>query len=82
MYGPADIGEVPGDAPPLFAAMAIDDQYASAKDGGLLTAWARGGRPVEAHFHESGGHGFSSGAVREKYFAEPRRERPLRLRPG
>jgi acetyl esterase/lipase len=70
IYGPADIGDVPTDAPPLFAAMAMDDQYASAKNGGLLTAWARAGRPVEAHFHESGGHGFSSEAVRKKYFAE------------
>lgn len=70
MYGPADIGEVPSDAPPLFAAMAMNDQYASANNGGLLTEWARAGRPVEAHFHESGGHGFSSDAVREKYFAE------------
>lgn len=70
IYGPADVGEVPNDAPPLFAAMAMDDQYASAKNGGLLTAWARAGRPVEAHFHENGGHGFSSEAVREKYFAE------------
>jgi dienelactone hydrolase len=70
MYGPADIGEVPSDAPPLFAAMAMDDQYASANNGGLLTEWARAGRPVEAHFHETGRHGFSNEAVREKYFAE------------
>jgi acetyl esterase/lipase len=70
IYGPADIGDVPSDAPPLFAAMAMDDPYASANNGGLLTEWARAGRPVEAHFHESGGHGFSSEAVRQKYFAE------------
>jgi hypothetical protein len=36
----------------------------------LLVAWARAGRPVEAHFHESGAHGFTSAAIREKYFAE------------
>lgn len=70
IYGPAEIGEVPKGAPPLFAAMAMDDQYASAINGGLLTAWARAGRPVEAHFHESGGHGFTSEAIRKKYFAE------------
>lgn len=70
MYGPVDVGPVPATAPPLFAASALDDQFVKVRNGGLLESWTRAGRPVEAHFYEKGGHGFTAGTAAKMWFDE------------
>lgn len=69
-YGPAEVGEVPAYAPPLFSASSVDDPLFSPASGGLLAAWAKAKRPVEAHFYERGGHGFGKGTTGDKWFDE------------
>ena len=58
----ANMGAVdaPPDAPPLFAAIAIDDPFFT-DDTGLVDAWRSAGRPAAYHAYESGGHGFGLG---------------------
>lgn len=63
IYGPMSTVAVAADAPPLFAALAIDDPLFSRADYGLIDAWHRAGRPVELHLYETGGHGFGMGKV-------------------
>lgn len=60
IYPPMHAQPVPTDAPPMFLALALDDRLMANGDYGLLTAWQRAGRPVEAHFYERGDHGFGS----------------------
>ena len=48
---------VPGDAPPLFLAVAVDDPLLPGSIQ-AMEAWREAGRPVEAHFYGRGGHGF------------------------
>jgi acetyl esterase/lipase len=57
IYGTGCKQPVPGDAPPLFIAVASDDPLI---DGSLETyaAWRQIARPVEAHLFSRGGHGF------------------------
>ena len=51
---------VPADAPPMFLAVALDDQlFAKGKSLGLIEAWRQAGRPLEVHLYEKGNHGFS-----------------------
>jgi acetyl esterase/lipase len=69
-YGPTEVGAVPAYAPPLFSASAIDDPLFSPTSGGLLAAWTKAKRPVEAHFYERGGHGFAKGTTGDKWFDE------------
>ncbi|WP_162233391.1 alpha/beta hydrolase [Sphingomonas sp. Leaf38] len=45
-------------APPLFVAVANDDELFSKQGYGLPDSWRRAGRPVELHVYEHGGHGF------------------------
>jgi len=59
IYGPLVKVEVPPQAPPLFAAMAIDDPLFT--EYSLIDAWHQAGRPVELHLYQSGGHGFGLG---------------------
>jgi acetyl esterase/lipase len=58
IYGPTGARSVPGDAPPLFLALAADDPLFAHGDFGLIGAWQKAGRPVELHFFGQGGHGF------------------------
>jgi acetyl esterase/lipase len=58
IYGPMGERPVPGDAPPLFVALAADDPLFAHGDFGLVSAWQKSGRPVELHFFGKGGHGF------------------------
>lgn len=58
IYGPLSTRAVPADAPPMFTAMAMDDPIFGRSDLSFITAYRAAGRPVEAHFYESGGHGF------------------------
>jgi acetyl esterase/lipase len=69
-YGPADVGEAPTYAPPLFSASSVDDPLFTPRSGGLLATWLKVKRPVEAHFYERGGHGFGKGTTGEKWFDE------------
>lgn len=62
IYGPMDKVEVPANAPPMFAALAMDDGLFSRGDFGIATAWRDAKRPVELHVYQSGGHGFGLGA--------------------
>jgi acetyl esterase/lipase len=64
IYGPMTAREVPLDAPPLFAAIAMDDPFfAKGRTLGLIDSWSAAGRPVEAHLYDHGGHGFAAGAT-------------------
>jgi acetyl esterase/lipase len=51
---------VPADAPPLFMALANDDDDALVVEPGLAlySAWRTAGHPVELHIYAQGGHGF------------------------
>jgi dienelactone hydrolase len=69
-YGPTEVGDVPAYASPLFSASSVDDPLFSPASGGLLAAWAKAKRPVEAHYYERGGHGFGKGTTGDKWFDE------------
>jgi acetyl esterase/lipase len=50
---------VPADAPPLFIALANDDELVGVDSSvELYRAWRAAGRPVELHIYAQGGHGF------------------------
>jgi acetyl esterase/lipase len=52
---------VPADAPPMFLALATDDQIGERIVGTAVRvyeAWRQAGRPVELHAYATGGHGF------------------------
>jgi len=49
---------VPTDAPPLFLALASDDNMAVNSSLPLYSAWHAAQRPVELHVFAEGGHGF------------------------
>jgi acetyl esterase/lipase len=53
--GPA---HVPAEAPPLFLALASDDDLAAGASVPLYSAWRVAGRPAELHIFSKGGHGF------------------------
>lgn len=51
--------QAPSDAPPLFAAVAYDDNVRMTSTfTGLLEAWKKANRPAEGHMFADGGHGF------------------------
>ena len=59
-YGPMPPQPVPADAPPAFFAIALDDPvFGVGRSLGLIDAWRKAGRPVEAHLYMKGGHGFA-----------------------
>jgi acetyl esterase/lipase len=59
IYGPVWEGvTVPPGAPPLFVALAYDDEVAAGSSVTLYSAWKAAGRPVELHIYSQGGHGF------------------------
>lgn len=62
IYGPMEKIEVPADAPPMFAALSMDDALFGGSDFGIVRAWHAAGRPVELHVYETGNHGFGLGA--------------------
>ena len=49
---------VAADAPPLFIAVADDDQMFSASSAKLYLEWKAAKRPAELHIYAKGGHGF------------------------
>ena len=62
IYGPMAPVAVPKGAPPLFAALAIDDPLMAQGGFGLVTAWRDAGHAAELHVFDSGSHGFGLGA--------------------
>jgi acetyl esterase/lipase len=48
----------PADAPPVFIAVAADDEVAAEPCLRLYKAWRAAGRPAELHIYAQGGHGF------------------------
>lgn len=61
IYPSMDPMPVADDAPPLFVAIAGDDQLFGLQGYGLAEGWRRAGRSVELHVYEQGGHGFGMG---------------------
>lgn len=61
IYGPMNAVEVPADAPPMFAALAMDDTLFSRGGYEIVGAWRDAKRPVELHIYQTGGHGFGLG---------------------
>jgi acetyl esterase/lipase len=61
VYGPMASVAVPADAPPMFAAIAMDDGLFAKQGFGIVEAWRQMGRPVELHAYERGDHGFGAG---------------------
>lgn len=63
IYGAMDLTEVPATAPPMFAAIAIDDATVPNAGFPIVEAWRKAKRPVELHAYQSGGHGFAQGGA-------------------
>jgi acetyl esterase/lipase len=61
VYPPMKPVAVPADAPPMFAAIAVDDEMFGRQGFDLIVSWHKAGRPVELHAYERGGHGFGLG---------------------
>lgn len=61
IYGPQAAVTVPADAPPMFAAIALDDPLFPSMGFPIVEAWHKAKRPVELHAYGKGGHGFSLG---------------------
>jgi acetyl esterase/lipase len=61
IYGPMAAVPVPADAPPMFAALAMDDPLFGNGDFGIVSAWKAAQRPVELHVYAGGSHGFGLG---------------------
>lgn len=61
VYGAMDPVEVPETAPPMFAAIAMDDTTVPNIGFPVVEAWRKAGRPVELHAYQTGGHGFATG---------------------
>lgn len=61
IYGPMARIDVAPDAPPMFAALAMDDMLFGKQGFGIVEAWHEAKRPVELHVYQSGNHGFGMG---------------------
>lgn len=61
IYGPQATIEVPATAPPMFDAIALDDNIFPWQGFPIVQAWRKAKRPVEVHGYERGGHGFATG---------------------
>ncbi len=61
VYGDMASQAVPAGAPPMFAAIAFNDNLYPAGNLALAQDWHRAGRKVELHVYQSGGHGFGLG---------------------
>jgi hypothetical protein len=60
-YWPADMSAPPANAPPMFAALAMNDPAFGGRGFAAVDAWNKAGRPVELHAYQNGGHGFGLG---------------------
>lgn len=64
VYGAMDPVEATSTAPPMFAAIAMDDTTVPSAGFPVVEAWRRARRPVELHAYQAGGHGFAQGGPR------------------
>jgi acetyl esterase/lipase len=72
IYGRTPAVDPPGDAPPLFVAVAADDPLFGEGSWGLIDSWRASGLPIEFHYYDSGGHAFGmkqQGAPSDLWFA-------------
>ncbi|MDQ2076933.1 alpha/beta hydrolase [Marinimicrobium sp. ABcell2] len=60
IYGGMNRVDVPKNAPPMFAVIAVDD-FLFTGDFGLLKSWYEADIPFEFHLYQNGGHGFGLG---------------------
>lgn len=61
IYGTMTPQAVPPKAPPMFAAIALDDGLYGHQGFGIVQAWQQAKIPVELHAYERGDHGFGMG---------------------
>lgn len=61
IYGPQTAVAVPADAPPMFDAIAMDDQLFPTMGFAVAEGWRAARRPVEIHGYQKGYHGFGLG---------------------
>jgi acetyl esterase/lipase len=61
IYGAMFALDVPADAPPMFAALAMNDGLLKNQGLGIAEAWRKAGRPIELHVYERGDHGYGTG---------------------
>jgi len=61
IYGPMVAVKVAAGAPPMFAALAMDDPLFGKQGFGIVEAWKKAGVPVELHAYQRGDHGFGIG---------------------
>jgi acetyl esterase/lipase len=61
IYGAMLPVAVPASAPPMFAALALNDALYGKQGFGIVEAWQKTGHPVELHAYERGDHGFGTG---------------------
>ncbi len=61
IYGPMLRIDVPTGAPPMFAALALDDPLFGRQGFGIVEGWREAHRPVELHAYQMGSHGFGMG---------------------
>lgn len=61
VFGAMDAAAVPPTAPPMFAAIAIDDTTVPNVGFQVVESWRAARRPVELHAYGLGGHGFNGG---------------------
>ncbi len=60
IYGGMGKVKVPKNAPPMFAAIAVDDFLFNGEIG-VIKSWYDANIPVEFHLYQNGGHGFGLG---------------------
>jgi acetyl esterase/lipase len=61
IYGPMLRVVVPAQAPPMFAAYALDDGLFGRQGFGIVESWHAAQRPVELHAYEGGDHAYERG---------------------
>ncbi len=61
IYGPQNGETVPADAPPMFAAIAVNDPLFRTMGFPIVEEWQAAGLPVELHAYGQGRHGFGLG---------------------
>ncbi len=73
IYPPMQHQNVPADAPPMFVAIAANDDLLGGGDINLVRDWIAAKKPVEFHLFERGGHGFgmmTQGATSDHWIQE------------
>lgn len=63
IYGPQAAVDVPARAPPMFNAIAYNDELFPMMGFPIAEAWHKATKRVETHAYGQGGHGFGSGRV-------------------